>query len=85
MTMETIEGSKTSAFKIQTPGKYPKENILHKEHGESLKSEIFSSLFNPFGHDLQVLFHFLIYILPCYWNHYIIIWHLTTERNHTWE
>jgi len=21
-----------------TPGKYPKENILHKEHGESLKS-----------------------------------------------
>jgi len=38
MKMELIEGSETSAFKTQTPGKYPKENILHKEHGESLKS-----------------------------------------------
>jgi hypothetical protein len=36
--MEPIESSETSAFKTQTPGKYPKENILHKEHGESLKS-----------------------------------------------
>jgi hypothetical protein len=30
--------SETSDFKPQTPGKYPKGNILHKEHGESLKS-----------------------------------------------
>jgi hypothetical protein len=37
MKMEPIEGSETSAFKTQTPGKYPKENIPHKEHGESLK------------------------------------------------
>jgi len=37
MKMEPIEGSETSAFKPQTPGNYPKENILHKEHGESLK------------------------------------------------
>ena len=36
--MAPIEGSETSDFKPQTPGKYPKENILHKEHGESLKS-----------------------------------------------
>jgi hypothetical protein len=36
--MEPIEGSETSAFKTQTPGNYPKENILHKEQGESLKS-----------------------------------------------
>ena len=28
MKMEPIEGSETSAFKPQTPGKYPKENIL---------------------------------------------------------
>jgi hypothetical protein len=35
---DVSEPSKTSAFKPQTPGKYPKENILHKEHGESLKS-----------------------------------------------
>ena len=27
--MEPIEGSETSAFKPQMPGKYPKENILH--------------------------------------------------------
>ena len=28
MKMEAIEGSETSAFKTQTPGKYPKENTL---------------------------------------------------------
>ena len=28
MKMEPIEGYETSAFKTQTPGKYPKENIL---------------------------------------------------------
>jgi hypothetical protein len=28
--MEPIEGSETSAFKPQTPGKYSKENIIHK-------------------------------------------------------
>ena len=38
MKMEPIEGSETSAFKTQTPGKYPKENIIYKEHGENLKS-----------------------------------------------
>jgi len=37
MKMEPIEGSETSGFKTQTPGNYPKENILLKEHGESLK------------------------------------------------
>jgi len=35
--MEPIEGSETSVFKTQTPGKDPKENILYKEQGESLK------------------------------------------------
>jgi len=34
------EGSETSAYKIQTPGNYPEENIQHTEHGESLKSRI---------------------------------------------
>jgi len=28
MKMEPIEGTETSDFKSQTPGKYPKENIL---------------------------------------------------------
>jgi p-aminobenzoyl-glutamate transporter AbgT len=36
--MEPIEGSETSAIRSKTPGNYPKENILHIEHGESLKS-----------------------------------------------
>ena len=30
MKMDPIEGSETSAFRIQTSGNYPKENILHK-------------------------------------------------------
>jgi hypothetical protein len=38
--MELIVSSETSANKTQTPGIYPKENILHLEHGENLKSRI---------------------------------------------
>ena len=38
MKMELIEGSETSTIRTQTPGNYPKENILHIEHGKSLKS-----------------------------------------------
>ena len=33
--------SETSAYKLQTPGNYPKESIQHTEHSESLKSRIF--------------------------------------------
>jgi hypothetical protein len=40
MKMELIECSETSAYKIQTPGNHPEENIQHTEHGESLKSKI---------------------------------------------
>jgi len=40
MKMELIEGSETSAIKTQTPENYPKENIFHIKHGESLKSSI---------------------------------------------
>jgi len=36
--MKLIEGSETSAIRTQTLGNYPKENMLHIEHGESLKS-----------------------------------------------
>ena len=32
----------TSAFKLQTPGKFPKEYKLHYEHGESLKTTSWS-------------------------------------------
>jgi len=38
--MEQIEGSETSAISFVTPGNYPKENILHTGHGESLKSRM---------------------------------------------
>ena len=34
------ECSETSAYEIQAPGNYPKENIQHTEHGESLKSRL---------------------------------------------
>jgi len=42
MKMEQIECSETSAYIIQTPGNYPKENVIYSEHGESLKSRIHS-------------------------------------------
>jgi hypothetical protein len=50
MKMEQIECSETSAYKIQTPGNHPEENIQHTEHGESLKSKIhfFLHTFNAF-------------------------------------
>jgi hypothetical protein len=38
--MEPIEGSETSAYIYQTPGNYPKENLLYSEQGESLKSRM---------------------------------------------
>jgi len=34
------ECSETSAYKIQTQGNYPKQNIKFSEHGESLKASI---------------------------------------------
>ena len=37
MKMEQIDCSETSAYNIETPGNYPKENTLYSEHGESLK------------------------------------------------
>jgi len=38
MKIEQTECSEMSAYKIQTPGNYPEENVQHAEHGESLKS-----------------------------------------------
>jgi len=43
MKMEQTECSETSAYKIQTLGNYPEENIQHTEHGEILKSRMHSS------------------------------------------
>jgi hypothetical protein len=38
--MEIILGSETSTHLNQTPGLYPKENTLHQQHGESLKTKM---------------------------------------------
>jgi len=52
MKMEQTECSETSAYKIQTPGNYPKENIQHTEQGESLKSRIIIRKFD-FGRSVH--------------------------------
>jgi len=41
MKIEQTECCEMSAYKIQTPGNYPEENIQHTEHGKSLKSRTF--------------------------------------------
>jgi len=41
--MEQVECSETLAYEIQTPGNYPEESIQHSEHGESLKSRMYST------------------------------------------
>ena len=58
MKMEQIECSETSAYKIQTLGNYPKENIQYSEHGESLKSrtaDIYKYIMVPCINDLQLI------------------------------
>jgi len=41
MKMELIKRvSKRRLLELKTPGNYPKENMLHIERGESLKSRI---------------------------------------------
>jgi hypothetical protein len=56
---DETECSETSAYKIQTPGNYPKERIQHSEHGESLKSRFFS-LLPPWGFEILKTFVKLI-------------------------
>jgi hypothetical protein len=38
MKMEQMQCSETSAYNIQTPGNYPEDNIVHPQHGGSLKT-----------------------------------------------
>ena len=49
MKMEQTECSETSAYKLQTPGNYPKESIQHIEHGESLKSRTVTKFHNEYS------------------------------------
>jgi len=39
MKMEPIEGSETSAFINQTPGNYPKGNLLYKNNDDKNKNK----------------------------------------------
>jgi hypothetical protein len=50
--MEPIERSETSASNTQTPGNYPKETVLHLQHGENsnLKSRGNVCLFFTVAH-----------------------------------
>jgi len=49
MKMETIEGSETSEIINQTPGNYPKGNLLYSVHGEILKSGKRENYFKRIG------------------------------------
>jgi hypothetical protein len=55
--LEQTECSKTSAYKLQTLGNYPKESIQYLEHGKSLKSRIPRKTFHVFTQQGELL-HF---------------------------
>jgi hypothetical protein len=40
LKMEPIVSSETSASNTQTPGSYPKESLLHLQHGENLNLKL---------------------------------------------
>jgi hypothetical protein len=50
MKIAQAECSKTSAYKIQTPGNYPEESIQHSKHGERLKSRKLNNLIHHCRH-----------------------------------
>ena len=49
LKMEPIEGSETSAFRTQTPGNYPKENILQHSNYALIMDHL--KLWSIFSHD----------------------------------
>ena len=46
----------TSAFKLQTPGKFPEEYKIHSEHDESLKTTMLTPLFLQFAYKTVIQF-----------------------------
>jgi hypothetical protein len=44
--MEPTQFSETLAFNTQTPGKYPEDNLLLQQHGESLKTRTLKLIAN---------------------------------------
>jgi len=65
MKIEVIERSETSAIRTQTPRIYPKENILHTEHGESLKSWMLFHVEVMFNQMLNLLERYYVYLHSC--------------------
>jgi hypothetical protein len=64
--MKMEQYSETSAYKIQTPGNYPEEIILHSEHGERLKSRIHPLATYVFLFDFPSLLYFpLSFLQKC--------------------
>ena len=59
MKMEQTECSETLAYKIQTAGNYPEENIQHTERGQSLKSRSIPTC-RLFAYCLRYNFYMLI-------------------------
>jgi len=57
MKMEPIRSSETSAVKTQTPGNYPKRNILQLKHGENLKTSKKCCLRFPFWFHNSIVIH----------------------------
>jgi hypothetical protein len=64
MKMEQTECSETSAYKIQTPGNFPKESIQHLEYGENLKSRIIVLFAFIQKYDWVCSF--------CYWQYHVM-------------
>jgi len=60
--MEQMEGSETSAFKPQTPGKYPKENVLQFFVSHTIGPNDFHPFASAHFRYFQV---FLIHFLEC--------------------
>ena len=53
MKMEPIRSSETSAIKTQTPGNYPKRNILQLKQGESLKTRLIMIVYSEYAFSLS--------------------------------
>ena len=83
MKMEQIECSETSAYIIQTPGKYPKENTICSEHGEVWNQEpSYTVYFNTCF--IIVLSSSVVSFVSCCTKHRYSFWTPATfPTNHT--
>ena len=94
--MEPIEGSETSAYNNQTPGKHPKEYIIDSKHGESLKSRMVLDVWKECGTStlrIQCPWRMPLWIWsPWKWGQHVLLkhWelvkqqHIPQDWNHRW-